>query len=193
MTPLRLFVAVVPPAEAVADLAAGVAGHRDEARGLRWSLIAQWHVTLAFLPAVEEDSVDGLVAALAGAGRATPPLRLRVAGAGAFPRPRRARVLWAGLEGDTERLTGLAARCRDAAAGVGVDLSDTRFHPHLTIARAKRAALDVTRLVDALADLDGPEWTAREMRLVRSRLGAGEGHRSAHETVAEVPLTGTAG
>ena len=63
---MRLFAAVIPPDEVVEDLDAFLAPRR-EAGPFRWTLPEQWHLTLAFMPDVEERRLDDLVERLARA------------------------------------------------------------------------------------------------------------------------------
>jgi 2'-5' RNA ligase len=186
---MRMFVALVPPAEALADLDAFLEPRRDAA-SFRWTGIDQVHVTLAFYADVADRRLDDLVERLdRAAGRRT-PFDTAITGGGAFPDARRARVVWAGLDldesGRTE-LDRLATGCRAAASRAGVAVDGQRFRPHLTVARTGRPA-EVTswvRLLDAYA---GPRWTADRVQLVASHLGEGPRGRPRYETVAELGL-----
>lgn len=189
---MRLFAALNPPPDAVADLERFLAARRGHDDAWRWSPAAQWHITLLFLADVEEARVEALAAGLDRVAAVTPPLRLAVTGAGAFPRPDRARVVWAGLRGDTAVLGTLARSCRDAATELGLEVAAGPFHPHLTLARARPRAAPAGRLVDALGAYDGPPWTATELLLVQSQLGKGEGGRSRHAALATLGLRGSA-
>lgn len=186
---MRLFAALIPPAHAISDLERFVASRRAAGGdGVRWSPPEQWHLTLAFLASVGADRVDGLASALERIAAGTAPLRLVLRGAGVFPRPDRARVVWAGLAGDTGELGELARACRGTAADLGLDVAEGSFHPHLTLARARRRAVRAGGLLDALGSYEGPPWTAREVALVRSDPGAGEGGRARHTVVVALPL-----
>ena len=99
---MRLFAAIVPPDEVLEDLEEFLAPRREAAE-FRWTVPEQWHLTLAFMPAVADRRLDDLVERLTRAGRRRTPFGLRVAGGGAFPNPGRARVLWAGLEAGRAR------------------------------------------------------------------------------------------
>ena len=57
---MRAFVALIPPAEALGELADAVAPVRAAHPGLRWTPAAQWHLTLAFLGEVDEGVLPGL-------------------------------------------------------------------------------------------------------------------------------------
>lgn len=182
---LRLFAAVVPPADVVASLDRFLEPRRDADSAVRWTLPTSWHLTLAFLPAVPEPVVDDLAETLADTLAGTGGFDITVAGAGAFPNPDRAKVLWLGFTHGEEQLTRLAARCRAAAARSGVEVDGARFRPHLTLARAN--GVPVVRWLRVLEALEPVSWTATEVELIRSSsLPGGAGYR----TVARFPLDG---
>jgi 2'-5' RNA ligase len=185
----RMFVAVVPPPEAVAHLDDFLAVRRDAA-AFRWSDPEQWHLTLAFSADVPDRSLDDLDERLARlAGRRT-SLALRVAGGGAFPHPDRARVLYARLGVDDEAAAALgllAAGCRAVMSKAGAKVDGQRFRPHLTLARLGRPG-SVTPWVRLLDAYDGPPWVADEIVLVASHLGEGPRRRPRHEVVGTYAL-----
>ncbi len=184
----RLFAAIYPPPAACEDLARVLA---TQPPGLRWAPPDRWHLTLAFCAAVEDRSRDALVAGLDAVTAEHRPLRLRIAGAGAFPRATRAAVLWAGIEPaadqERERLSELAADVRAACERAGAAPDRRRFAPHLTLARLRHPR-DVSPRVWALDPYRGPQWSAAEIVLVGSRLGAAPGGGALHEPVATFPL-----
>jgi 2'-5' RNA ligase len=169
-----LFVAVVPPPEALAELANAVAPLRVARPGLRWSSEESWHLTLAFLGEVDERLLDGLGVRMERAASRHRVQTLAVRGAGAFPRPSRATVLWAGIEADSEALAALAQSVAAGARRAGAPPAgpDRKYRPHLTMARCSQPA-DVTDLVGALASFTGSPWTASFVSLIRSHLGGG--------------------
>ncbi|WP_441250743.1 RNA 2',3'-cyclic phosphodiesterase [Kitasatospora sp. McL0602] len=191
---MRLFVAVLPPVEAVQELVDAAAPLRGTAEGerLRWSGVEGWHLTLAFLgelPVVELDRLEQLLGQVAAGHGAH---RLRLAGGGNFGD----RVLWAGVEGETWALKRLAEAVRVAVAELGVETDQYGFHPHLTLARAgsshgqrraerRAAAGGMQALAEELADFRGGEWEAAELHLVRSEQGFGP---SRYTTVRSWPL-----
>ncbi|GAA3302091.1 hypothetical protein GCM10020295_46940 [Streptomyces cinereospinus] len=82
--PMRLFAAVLPPADVSRDLAAELAVLRKlpGADGLRWTGRPGWHFTLAFYGEVGEDVVPELSARLERAAHRTPAFELAVRGGG---------------------------------------------------------------------------------------------------------------
>lgn len=189
MTGTRMFVAVVPPDEAVAHLDE----HLDVRRGagaFRWTDAEQLHVTLAFAAAVPDRAVDDLVERLEVAAARRRPVPTRVRGGGAFPHVAGARVLWAGLELDQDgraELDRLAIGARNAVAAAGAQVDGQRFRPHLTVARMGRPT-ETTSWVRLLDAYEGPPWTVDRVELVASHLGQGRRRRPRYERVAEVPL-----
>lgn len=191
----RMFVAARPPEPVVEDLEEFWSPRRDSIppdAGLRWTPAVQWHVTLAFMGAVPDRTLDDLSERLARAGRRRRPMQLRVQGGGAFPHPDRARVLYAGLSGSDEdfvELSRLATGARAAAGKAGATVDGQRFHPHLTIARLGRPD-NATRWVRLLDTYAGPTWHVDKIALVASYLGEGPRRRPRHEVVETFPLGG---
>lgn len=186
---MRMFVAVVPPDEAVEHLDEFLAVRRGAA-DFRWASVDQLHITLAFLASVEERRLDELVERLERAAARRTPFRARVAGGGAFPNVGRARVVWAGVELDERartELARLAASARAAASRSGIAVDGQRFRPHVTVARLKRPeeVSSWVRLLDAYA---GPTWRVDRFALVASYLGEGPRGRPRYEVVEELEL-----
>ena len=178
---MRLFAAVLPPSYALDEIETAFAPHREGHPGLRWTRRETWHVTLAFYGEVEDRVVPRLLPRLERAAARHPSRTLTFRGAGTFPRPSVARTLWTGLETD---LTRLADSCLAAGRREGVDGQHQRFHPHLTVGRA-RTPLDLTALVADLNPFEGTPWPAREIHLVQSHLGA----HVRYETLHSWPLS----
>jgi 2'-5' RNA ligase len=169
---MRLFVALALPTAVLDDLDAACAPFRPLRDDLRWTSREAWHITLAFLGEVTDLSLTRLMPRLERAARRHPPLCLSLSGSGAFPAAARANVLWSGLSGDRGELGDLAASVTAAArrAGAAPPDSGRRYRPHLTLARC-RAPADVRSIVAGLEGYQGPDWTAEEIYLIRSKLG----------------------
>jgi RNA 2',3'-cyclic 3'-phosphodiesterase len=186
---VRLFVAIVPPPAVLDELEAAVAPLRPAWPMLRWTGRPAWHLTLAFLGEVGDDTAAALAPRLGRAAHRHPSLSLSFAGAGAFPAAGRARVLWSGITGDRVALTELARSVAAGARRAGAPPPDEgrRFRPHITLARCRDPA-NVRPLVQALEGYAGTPWTAPEIHLIRSYLGPTQ----RYETVAAWPLRGSA-
>ncbi|MDX2649254.1 RNA 2',3'-cyclic phosphodiesterase [Streptomyces sp. PA03-1a] len=187
---MRLFVAVVPPRSALAELGGAVDALRalPGADGLRWTERGGWHVTLAFLGEVDEALLPGLVERLDRAARRHPRCRIALTGGGRFGD----RTLWAGLDGDDLGRTAAAAQAAARRAGVHHEDEHGRFHAHLTLARqrAGRTRVGLRPFTDALAQFAGTPWTAAAISLVRSHppTPGVPGAQPRYETVRTCPL-----
>ena len=187
---MRLFVAIVPPPEALEHLAAALGSVQALLGGaLAWTTPEQWHLTLAFLGEVDDVRRERVEPRLARAASRSPPVDLRISAAGAFGSPKRARVLWAGVDGEVTALSRLAGSVHAAVRRSGIPIDERRYRAHLTLARC-RAPVDVTPALRNLSTYTGPVWTAGRLELVRSHLGQAAGRRARYETVAAWPLSG---
>jgi 2'-5' RNA ligase len=183
---MRLFVAVTPPQEALDELSSATAAMRSAHPELRWTRPDQWHLTLAFLGGVDDQARSDLSTRLGRAAIQHPAMKLALHGAGRFGD----RVLWTRVAGDVVALRGLAASVRAVARRARVDVEDRPYRPHLTLARGREGA-DLRPVVDALAGFAGRTWTADQLHLVRSHLGAGPERTSRYEISASWTLTGS--
>jgi 2'-5' RNA ligase len=171
-SPVRLFVAVALPAPIVELLEALP---RPEARAVRWTTPAQWHITLRFLGEVDEltgvtDAVHGL------AGRFdTGDIEARLGPESRwFPGRRVLRVPVAGLD-------ALAGRVRALTARWGED-DEPGFSGHVTLARARGRGGGPPHL--AGVPVEGRFDVAR-VGVFASTLGTGN---ASYEALADVPI-----
>lgn len=184
-----MFVALVPPVDAVEDLVEFVGPRQEAEPGFRWTGPEQWHVTLAFMAGVADRHLDDLVARLGRAAARRTPFGAAIAGGGAFPNPARAKVLFAGVDvgAEHEELSRLATGARAAANKAGAEAGGGRFHPHVTLARIGRPT-EATKWVRVLGSYRGPTWSAQEIALIESHLGEGPRKRPRYEVVEVFPM-----
>lgn len=142
----------------------------------RWSASESIHLTLVFLGDVRVPEAGNVPAEIHGAlSRAVEgfsPVTLRAAGLSVFPGVRRARVLWAGVGGETDRLTALQARVAGNLAAVGFPKEKRRFTPHLTLARFKGDAdpQAVLSVMERHGGFASEPFVADALQLFQSRL-----------------------
>jgi len=188
-----MFVALPVPEAGAEHLEEFLAPRQEAGPDLRWTVPEQWHVTLAFLPAVPDRALDDLVGRLGRAAARRTPREVRLAGGGAFPDPVDAKVLYAGVDGDPaalEEVERLAAGARAAAVASGVEVQGGRFRPHVTVARSGRP-LQATRWLRVLDAYAGPRWPVTEIALVASHLGEGPRRRPRHEVLETFGVGGS--
>ncbi len=182
--PLRLFVAVTLPAQALDAVEVAMAPWSGSLAGARATPRDQRHVTLRFLGATRPDLLEWVEDRLGDVGRLSAPFVARLSGLGAFPSLRRARVVWAGVDDAIGGFAGLAGLVTDALAPELA--SESRpFTPHLTVARAD-PPLTLPPAIGEAGPI-GESFPVDRIVLFRSHLG-GRGAR--HEALEEFPLTG---
>lgn len=182
---MRLFAALAPPDDVLAEVVERSAPVRTREPELRWAPAERMHLTLAFFGEVDDDAAHRLRGRLARVAKRYATLTLHFGGAGAFPQRRRARVLWVGVRGDRQRLGRLADSVNAAGRRVGIGTEERRYRPHITLARA-REPRDLTGPVEELDSFAGTPWTATELVFVRSFPGP----NPRYETLAAFSLTG---
>jgi len=182
----RLFAAVVPPDEVVAEIRRWIEPRRDDA--WRWTDPSGWHVTLAFYADVEAWRYDELVDHLASAAARTTAFPMSLRGVGCFGSVARATVLVAEVEDGRDALGALSRRCHTAATTAGIPVARQTYHPHVTLGRRNHPA-DASRYVRALAELPSTAWQVTEIALVQSHLGQGPHRAPRYERRELLPLT----
>ena len=159
----RLFVALTLP-EDVKHLAAAL---QDEGGPVRWTRLAQLHLTLRFIGETEDEA--GLIAALRTVQHA--PFSLRLKGVGTFPNRRRPRLLWTGVEGDTHALADLQRQVEQAVVHTGSDPESRRYHPHVTVGRFRRPkATWAQRFCERHQAFEAPPFPVTAFHLYQSDL-----------------------
>jgi 2'-5' RNA ligase len=139
---MRVFVGVDLSVEARAALAACLSGVDVPGKP---APPQNWHITLRYIGAMDDVSLDRLLAGLDEADLGG-SFTLRVAGLGAFPKPSHATVLWVGLEHGSDRLGSLSETVQEVVEGIGLGREDRPFVGHITLARI-RPPVDVRRLI----------------------------------------------
>ncbi len=181
----RCFVGVPIGMELCGELTAFVArmGERPEARSLRWTDAAGWHVTLAFLGSVSPDAIPSIRGAVAQVAARHHPFALATGGLGAFPSPRDMRVLWYGIDDAAGQLRTLAME-----VGAALQMDAGAFRAHLTLARSKEQRRGSVGLITLAEEAgDGPRGVlhVEQLDVYRSHLSKGP---ASYEVLASLPL-----
>lgn len=170
---LRAFIAVDPSDEVLRRLAETIRSLERKTTGFRWVRPEAIHLTLRFLGEIEESVVDEIDARLGQLVTGHEPISLSAAGLGFFPGPEKPRVVWAGLEGQTERLAGLQKDVQAQMQGLPVHKEEDRgFTPHLTLARIPhfRGASGISTILQAAPEARFGEFVVDRVFLYKSRL-----------------------
>jgi RNA 2',3'-cyclic 3'-phosphodiesterase len=165
----RLFVALRPPPEIRAILAAAMGG----VPGARWQDDDQVHLTLRFIGAVERPVGEDVAAALSSIVAPVPTVR--IAGVGRFEQRGRTDTLWAAVvPGDA--LAALHRKVDQALVRVGLAPERRAYLPHITLARLPRSmghGPAIERWIADHASLSSEPFTLPHLILYESHLGQG--------------------
>ena len=95
------------------------------------------HLTLAFLGDISATQVYNVGTIMESVCKNHSSLQLQCRRLGAFPDLKSPRVLWAGLEGEMDRLAALQGQLADELDKIGFSKETRQFNPHLTLFRLK--------------------------------------------------------
>lgn len=183
----RLFLAVDPNPETIAQFDKTIAQLRLPAPKARWGHAEKLHVTLVFLGDVENATVSAIHSVMQSAVPLHAPFALRFAEGGTFGEKKRPRVLWAGVGGDMGALRALQKDLTEQLEPLGFQPEHREYSPHLTLARSADPRGD-ERLRDCLDKLQGQtfgETVVREVVLYESVQNASG---SVYSALVRVPL-----
>jgi RNA 2',3'-cyclic 3'-phosphodiesterase len=125
----------------------------ERRNALKWVLPEHQHVTLAFIGAIDDERVPALVRAFCD-GLAIAPFSLALGGLGIFPLRGVPRVLWLGVTDGAAAAGAVQQQVVRRLRALDVPLDDRDYHPHLTLARWRRAAADDRRGVASVGGVD---------------------------------------
>ena len=114
------------------------------------------HLTLRFIGAASPETAPALGEAVLRAAAGIEPFESSLADAGAFPSRGAPRVLWVGVGGALDALTGLRQSVEDALSAAGLPYEERTFAPHVTLARvnAKLSREEAQALRGSVTALD---------------------------------------
>lgn len=104
-----------------------------------WARDANLHLTLKFLGEIPQSSVADISKAASRAVAGVNAFSIRVEQTGVFPKEGQPRVVWIGINDLAGKLEELHASLEEQCAAEGFAKESRPFHPHLTIARLRKA------------------------------------------------------
>ena len=104
---------------------------------IRWLHKDQIHLTIKFLGDTTEDSINDVRHVMQKVADEFKPFNLTVQKTGCFPRIERPRVMWTGVSGELDKLYQLVEKIQKKLNLLGFPKDENKYHPHITIARAK--------------------------------------------------------
>jgi 2'-5' RNA ligase len=161
----RLFVAIDLP-ESTRDLLAGLDPH---IRGVRWTDLAQMHLTLGFYGEVPEETDLALREKLSAIEFGA--FFLPIVGVGTFPAKGAPKIIWIGVGKAHPHLFQIHKRVQEGALTAGLEPELRPWHPHITLARCRDVSAQSLRaFLHSNADLDTGMIRVEAFHLYSSKL-----------------------
>ena len=148
---MRIFLAVIPPAEVQRAAHGVIETLRRPDDGVSWVKVENLHYTMRFLGEIGEDGLRRVTEAAVEAAAVIPRFDAELGGPGAFPSARRARVIWLGMRSGAAPLTDLAGALERALAKRGFEPEGRKFAAHLTLGRVRDPREDWSARLEAAA------------------------------------------
>jgi 2'-5' RNA ligase len=159
---IRAFLAINFPLATVRRIADEVEALRPAvtATGMRvaWVPAANLHLTLKFLGAIPEESVEAIRDRLRRELSGRAGFELGARGMGAFPSAAHPRVLWVGVA-ESAALAALQQDVEGWMEELGFARESRPFHPHVTFGRVSSGSASLVEL------LAGPEAQPRQTKI----------------------------
>ena len=131
------------------------------------------HLTLKFMGNIDYNLLPEIKKNLTNSTQYVKPIKLSLKGIGAFPNSRSPKVIWAGINGEAQKLETLNARLEQRLSKLGIPEDKREFHGHLTLARLKKNRLSAQkfeRLIQQTGQFESVKFTADRLILFQSKL-----------------------
>jgi RNA 2',3'-cyclic 3'-phosphodiesterase len=143
---------------------------------LRWVRLENIHLTLIFLGNFPSNRVDSTGDALKEICDKYAPFSIQLKGIGTFGGRRNPRVLWAGIDGELDRMGAFRDDLQIKLRAFGVKKEDRKFKPHLTLARFRKGnkpEMELPRILSEFKDISSPSCKLEELLFLKSDLKPG--------------------
>lgn len=170
---MRIFIAVELPGPVVEHLEMLQNRMEGMLENVRWVKPASIHLTLKFLGDTDSETLEPLSRAVRKHTVSQKAFTLSLADTGAFPNMTRPRIIWVGLGGDRESLSGLQQRIESELEGLGYGKENRSFRPHLTLGRVTSSPGGIAGLKEAMEwnnAVEAPSFTVEGLTLFKSDL-----------------------
>jgi len=140
---------------------------------VRWVRVDNIHLTVLFMGDVREGDISAIAREIEQVCYGFHPFDIFLKGLGFFPDRRRPRVLWAGYDGDIERMSSLRDVLQERLMPFEIKEDKRQFAPHLTLGRFRNPGKGAPVLDETITRYQGLSSTAfriHELILFKSEL-----------------------
>lgn len=158
---------------------------------VRWVRETNIHLTMIFLGDIRTEDIESIKEIPGEICEGHGPFAISMSGMGCFPNSRNPRVLWLGLKGDLERLSGFRDDLQRPLTTFGVKEEKRPFRPHLTLGRFRKSGKArglLEGLLKQYQGIESPECFLDRLTLFKSTLKPGG---AVYTKLASWPLAGS--
>jgi RNA 2',3'-cyclic 3'-phosphodiesterase len=140
---------------------------------VRWVKPDNIHLTIVFLGDVREGDISAITREIDLVCCGFHPFDFFLKGLGLFPDRKRPRILWAGYDGDIERLSSLRDVLHERLTAFEIKEEKRQFQPHLTLGRFRNPGRIDPRLDEIMhrhEGLSSPSFQVGDLILFKSEL-----------------------
>jgi len=140
---------------------------------VRWVKPDNIHLTIVFLGDIREGDISAIAREVEQVCCGFHPFDLHLKGLGLFPDRRRPRVLWAGYDGDIERMASLRDVLHERLIPFEIRPEKRQFKPHLTLGRFRnpgKGNVNLDEILNLHDSLSSPSFQVSELVLFKSEL-----------------------
>lgn len=142
----------------------------------RWVKTDNIHLTIVFLGDIRQEDLIPLRKEIKGVCTQHQAFGVSLRGIGLFPNRRRPRIIWLGLDGELEEMSGFRDELQGRLEPFGIKAENRRFQPHITLGRFRkpdRIDPNQSGILSGYEELQGPAGLLNELTMFRSELKPG--------------------
>jgi len=144
---IRSFIAVKIPEQVRSEISRMINGFAKLDFSVKWVKYENLHITLLFLGDIDDDFLNSAIEQLNTIAKNEKMFQMSLKNIGAFPNQHSPRVIWIGTETGAQELTNLQEKVETAFTTIGYKPETKKFHPHLTIGRARDRMLNSEKVL----------------------------------------------
>ena len=170
---IRSFLAFRLPADIKSKVAQVSGELRRSSINAKWVKVDNIHLTIVFLGDITQEGVISIRKDIGDVCAQYQAFDISLKGIGVFPDSRRPRVVWLGLNGDLDRLSGFRDELQGRLEPFGVKSETRSFKPHITLGRFRkqvRINTEQESIFSGYHELHGPAGQLNELTMFRSDL-----------------------
>lgn len=186
--PIRTFIALKLPEQLTSLLESTQQKLMEYGFKVRWVRPENIHLTVKFLGDIQISDVDRISAVISESVRNFQPFSFYTKGLGVFPGIRRPRVIWVGLGGEVDQISGFQHHLDQSLSAIGYPKEKRPFQGHLTLGRFK-GSVHSGKLAEVLNSQSGfvsDTVTIDRVTLFKSDL---KPSGAVYSELASIPLT----